>query len=215
MNLMRTLKTALADYGNTEEAVMLWCAFCMAFFGLLRISEIVSRSHRAYDAPSTLTHNDVQLQDGRVIIQLKRTKTDQSATGAKIVLTATHRSVCPVRAAEAFYQQRKAQGMTAKPFFCYADGRYLTRERVDRILKLLLKGHPDYQRFSTHSFRIGAATEAAALSVPKEEIKRAGRWKSDCVERYIRTDAITNPEFYRRRVCLGAKGPGTGGRCRQ
>ncbi|XP_055353478.1 uncharacterized protein LOC129599291 [Paramacrobiotus metropolitanus] len=215
MDVMRSLKTRLAEYKNTEEALMLWSAFCMAFFGFMRVSEIVSKSRNSFDAASTLTFDDVELTSECVIITLKRTKTDQCAAGTKIELTATNRSVCPVRAIGMYHRQRRLQGESTKPFYRHSDGRYLTRETVDRSMKSLLEGHPDRLRFSTHSFRIGAATEAAAQAVPKDEIKRAGRWKSDCVDRYIRPDVLTNPNFYRRRVCLGAKGPGTGGRCRQ
>ena len=40
-------------------------------------------------------------------------------------------------------------------------------------------------------FRIGAATSAALCGIPEWTIRAMGRWKSDCVHRYIRTDPAT------------------------
>jgi hypothetical protein len=44
----------------------------------------------------------------------------------------------------------------------------------------------DIGKFTTHSFRIGLATELARLGCSDEEIKQAGRWSSRVFERYVR-----------------------------
>ena len=41
--------------------------------------------------------------------------------------------------------------------------------------------------YSSHSLRIGAATEAATVGLPNWLIQQAGRWKSSAYERYIRS----------------------------
>ncbi|XP_074654505.1 uncharacterized protein LOC141908371 [Tubulanus polymorphus] len=40
--------------------------------------------------------------------------------------------------------------------------------------------------YTSHSFRIGAATNAATNGVPEPVIRELGRWKSDAFKRYIR-----------------------------
>ena len=63
---------------------------------------------------------------------------------------------------------------------------------TDRLQAILLSaGLPG--DFSSHSFRIGAATSAARAGVPDHLIQVLGRWKSDAYKQYIRTppDLIT------------------------
>ena len=43
--------------------------------------------------------------------------------------------------------------------------------------------------FSSHSFRIGAATVAARNGVPDHLIQTMGRWSSNAYQLYIRTPA--------------------------
>ncbi|XP_074657153.1 uncharacterized protein LOC141910317 [Tubulanus polymorphus] len=44
----------------------------------------------------------------------------------------------------------------------------------------------DVASYTSHSFRIGAATNAATNGVPEPVIRELGRWKSDAFKRYIR-----------------------------
>ena len=41
-------------------------------------------------------------------------------------------------------------------------------------------------KYSSHSFRIGAASAAAAAGIPDWQIQALGRWSSDCYRGYIR-----------------------------
>jgi hypothetical protein len=51
---------------------------------------------------------------------------------------------------------------------------------------LLRKLGLEAKDYKTHSFRIGAATEAWIQGHSEEQIAAGGRWKSRCMYRYIR-----------------------------
>ena len=70
----------------------------------------------------------------------------------------------------------------------YSDGRALTRERfVDQVRKVLQEAGIDQSAYSGHSFRIGAATTAAAQGIQDSLIKTMGRWQSVAYQLYVRT----------------------------
>ena len=50
----------------------------------------------------------------------------------------------------------------------------------------LAKAGVDPTHFSGHSFRIGAASTAAAKGVAESTVQTLGRWASDSYKRYIR-----------------------------
>jgi len=56
---------------------------------------------------------------------------------------------------------------------------------TDTIRHLLQQTKYSHHQYSSHSFRSGAATMAAAASVPEWLIKRLGRWSSNTYQVYI------------------------------
>ena len=86
-----------------------------------------------------------------------------------------------------------AQPLSSRPLFSFVQlGKWLTRNNLTTELRTVLKhcGLP-YDKFYSHSFRIGAATTVAKAGIPSWLIKVLGRWSSDCYERYIRTPQYT------------------------
>ena len=55
------------------------------------------------------------------------------------------------------------------------------------LRKALARVGEDPGSFGTHSFRIGAATEADARGWGELAIKELGRWSSDCFKGYVRS----------------------------
>ena len=69
----------------------------------------------------------------------------------------------------------------------FKDGRPLTRQRLVKALREVLQAAGvDQSKYSDHSFRIGAATTAAAKGIEDSIIKTLGRWKSVAYLQYVK-----------------------------
>ncbi|XP_044136651.1 uncharacterized protein LOC122928152 [Bufo gargarizans] len=166
------------------EVALFSGSFSLAFFAALRVSELVAPSCRK---PGGLSSDDVVLGNDSLRIRVRRSKTDQFGRGAWIPLHPVPGVSCPVHLISQYSSLRSA----GCNFFAHADGSPLTKFQFVSVFKscLALCG-ADPKEFGTHSFRIGAATEAARAGLPESEIMRIGRWKSACFARYIRPDLL-------------------------
>ena len=77
------------------------------------------------------------------------------------------------------------------PFFIDHSGSPVLPKRFIEVLRLALSaaGISDPESYSSKSFRVGAASDAFALSVPESSIKALGRWKSSAFMEYVRDSA--------------------------
>ncbi len=167
-------------------------AFKVAFAGFFRLGEIVystadTRNPVTFQA-TKLTRQDVRFFDkGQyATIHLKRSKSDYDHRGVTVVVTASHDSICPVAALQSLIE-RDPQPQSA-PLFRLSNGAF-TRDAVLRELetRLLRVGIPP-DGYRGHSFRKGAAQEAHNNGLTQEEIQTLGRWSSDAVQRYFKTN---------------------------
>ena len=105
--------------------------------------------------------------------------------GVDIFVGKTGNQLCPVTAVLSYMV---ARGPGEGPFFRFDDGKPLTRPRfVTRIKEALTTVGLDCSAYSSHSFRSGAATTAAAQGVSDAIIKMLGHWKSSAYQLYIKT----------------------------
>ena len=73
-------------------------------------------------------------------------------------------------------------------FFFSAGGLPLSKPRfVEQVRSALARAGISTERYSGHSFRIGAATAAAEAGVLDSTIQALGRWTSSAFLTYIRT----------------------------
>ncbi|OWA53438.1 hypothetical protein BV898_17867 [Hypsibius exemplaris] len=132
------------------------------------------------------------LRRSTVTLYLRHSKTDAINAGKHIVLHATNPSICPVKAIRQFFSYRQHTSTSPEhPFFTFSDGSFFSTSSFSQALKTFLKHIPEPQRYSTHSFRIGAAITAAKNHTAEHVIQKAGRWKSDTYRRYIRQPDIS------------------------
>ena len=167
---------------------MIWDACCLAYFGLLRVSEFTTSLPNHFDPSTDLLLSDVALDNRASLslaqITLKQSKGDQFRKGAQIYLRRTSHAVCPVHA---LVQYLARQGGTPGPLFLFSDNKSLTKASFSAALNRALKGlQMDPSQFNTHSFRIGAATSAKQAGVSDSHLRVLGRWNSDVYLKYVR-----------------------------
>ncbi|KAK6168529.1 hypothetical protein SNE40_021041 [Patella caerulea] len=169
---------------STFERFLFSAAFSIAFHGCFRVGELTydkRKSQRHY-----LKLADISFSPDAVIIFLKSSKTDQAGTGSKITLNRKKGDpTCPVSLLSS-YSDHRPQG--SEILFTHFDGSPLTGYQFSAILKksLAVLGI-DHTRYTSHSFRIGSATNGFLGGLSESDIKELGRWKSKAYTAYIRS----------------------------
>ena len=179
---------------NSFDNVMVWAACLLVYFGFLRSAEFTVPSLSAYNASVHLSVSDVSVDvphdPSCLQVLIKASKTYPFRKGCNILIGLGSPPLCAVQAVISYLA---CCGHHPGPLFLLENGLPLTRSLVtDRLRAIVLSaGLPG--DFSSHSFRIGAATSAARAGVPDHLIQVLGQWKSDAYKQYIRTppDLIT------------------------
>ena len=113
------------------------------------------------------------------------TQTDPFRRGQSIHIHATATTTCPVQAMHNYHDMITTQqphdlvfsGGTMEP---------LSRPQLTAILRQLLsRAGLCPSHYASHSFRIAAATTAAAIGLTPSLIKTLGRWNSNAYMTYI------------------------------
>ena len=170
-----------------HDHIMLWTAMLVAFFAFLRSAELVA-----------LTVGDISTCTSSIpsplptyILSIRASKTDPFRRGCQIRLAPSgHPLLCPAKALmDYLHRTRLSQSST---LFVWASGTTLCRATLSNCIKWLATSTGINEHlYSTHSFRIGAATTASAAGMPDSLIKSMGRWSSDAYHAYIRTPIQT------------------------
>lgn len=97
--------------------------------------------------------------------------------------------VCPVRCFQAFVAVRPGG---PPPLLVHEDGSFLSKYQFVQVFRQCIRGlGREYMQFSSHSFRIGAATEASRWGLPAEMVKKIGRWESARYRLYVRPHLLS------------------------
>lgn len=159
-------------------------AFGLAFFGAFRVGELVAPSKRSVGG---LSVDDVVLGPDSVCFKVSRSKTDQLGLGSWVHLRAVQGDQCPVRLVTEYLRIRS----TGSLYLVHQDGFPLTRFQSASVFKKGLAAVGENPTvYGTHSFRIGAATEAVWAGLPEGEVMRIGIWQLRSYVGYVRPELI-------------------------
>ena len=185
-NILRIIYSAI-DLKSFDD-VMFWAACLLAYFGFLRSAEFTVPSLSAFNPSVHLSVSDVSvdvpLNPSCLQVFIKASKTDPFRKGCNILIGLGSPPLCAVQAVVSYLARR---GQRPGPLFLLENGLPLTRSLVTDRLRAIVLSAGLSGDFSSHSFRIGAATSAVKAGVPDHLIQVLGRWKSDAYKQYIRT----------------------------
>lgn len=161
--------------GKRDQAILL-----LGFCGAFRRSEL-----------SALRCNDLEFVSQGIIINLPRSKTDQTGQGRKIGIPKGRGRICPVGSVGFWLEQ---SGIESGPLFRpISKGGVIGDEQLsDRAIADLIKHYAgkaglNPEKYSGHSLRSGLATSAAQNGVSSWKIRQQTGHKSDAMlARYIR-----------------------------
>ena len=178
----------ILSHRDSFDHIMLWAAFLVCFFGFLRSGEITIPDSSAYDPSVHLSFSDISIdtiaEPNIIRIRLKTSKTDPFRQGVDIHIGKTNQTLCPVTA---LLNYMVIRGNSPGLLFHFEDNAPLTKSKFTaRFRQLLDQAGVDSTLYAGHSFRIGAATTAAAKGVEDSLIQTLGRWKSSAYLTYIR-----------------------------
>ena len=192
-SILRQLRRVWDHSAVDFDHIMLWAASTACFFGFMRAGEITLPSQEAYDPTAHLSFNDIAVDDPSsptvMEIRVKASKTDPFRKGVSLYMGLTNNDLCPIAAMMAYLAIR---GNGDGPLFRFNSGQPLTRERfVAKVREALAASGIDQNKYTGHSFRIGAATTAAQCGITDSTIQLLGRWESTAYLLYIRTPRET------------------------
>ena len=175
------LKTLFALAGRTPEPEFLQALITVAFFSLLRASNLFPPGE--FDLARDLQRSHVEFQPGKAIITLPWTKTRQCKTLTKITIVETGTDICPVTALQRFCAAHPCP--PHYPLFAMRGRYYTTREARLILHQLHDKANID-KAAAFHAYRRGGARFYFESGMPLPSIKQQGTWRSDAILLYLR-----------------------------
>ena len=188
--ILRRIRAGLTQIqlSDTEEKMM-WAACTLAFFAFLRCGEFTQASLTSYDSSKHLSQGDIAVNshDNPTVmsVRIKSSKTDQFGEGVTLYLGKGCAPLCPI---SSMMQYLAIRSPAPGPLFVDDSNKPLTKQAfISKVHSALSATGMSTEGYKGHSFRIGAATTAAACGVSEHLIKTMGRWSSEAYHVYIRT----------------------------
>ena len=182
MVIRQSLNVTLHDH------CMFWAACTLAYFGFLRSAEFTVPNLASFSSAIHLSVADIAVDSSTLpsclCVRIKASKTDPFRKGCFVHIGRGTLPLCAVHAVLAYLS---LQGDSPGPLFLLQSGQPLSRTILTDWLRQIMSASGIPGNFSSHSFRIGAASVAARNGVPDHLIQALGRWTSNAYQLYIRT----------------------------
>lgn len=186
------LEQMLTDRAATNETLNtrlnLDAAFTLAFAAFLRMGEFTWPDADALGEDFSRRHvaqKHITFLPDYFLLTLPMSKTDKGNQGVTIPIAKTGGPLCPYAHMKRLFDSRPYN--PEAPLFALANGTFSRHTVITAMQRRIGALGTPPQNYLGHSFRKGAAQEAARAGLTEEEIKLLGRWKGTSVKRYFTT----------------------------
>lgn len=195
INMMNLLSHEIccANWSDVSKQVI-WTACTTGFFGTVRMGEILSPNSKNFDRNTTFCWKNVIFKDNsEVILRIPFSKSTGLSGKIVCLFKCSKLSFCPVESLIKLRKMYEKDNVMCpdKPVFMFSSGKFLTTEKLNKVLDSLLAKHlPQGVKISGHSFRAAIPTAVATHpnKVTTEELKQWGKWESDSYKLYTKND---------------------------
>ena len=163
--------------------------FALSYYRLLRIGEVAYSDH-------TIQARNVHIgtNKNKIMFVLYSSKThgkESRPQKIKIQADTNHSSInrnfCPFNIARNYLKIRGNYKADNEQFFVFSDNSPLKQCNARSVLKSCVKSLGlDYKLYSYHGIRAGRCTDLIQNTQNFEDVKRAGRWRSNTIYKYLK-----------------------------
>lgn len=171
---------------NDYNQLLLVTMMTIGLFGLMRSGELCwPNEPEAQSWTKIVFRSGVTQGEDWVGLRLKFMKNDRFYQGSDVFVKARNDGADPVAIFRRYLAARDARHHAHPALFLLESGNVPTRSWFIPSLKLALGDD-----LSGHSFRAGGATLMAMEGFSEDQIRKAGRWKSEAFRLYIRNNEL-------------------------
>lgn len=180
--------SAVVDFKDNTEMVA-WVAILMGFHCLLRSSNLVPASKKAFDPSKNLTRQDFRMHGQVLLVHIKWTKTLQYRE-KKLLIPVIPFVQDDISALRWFnYMIAKIPAPPDAPAFSIPMGdrlQPLTYSQLSRLLhKWAVLAHINSKTLTSHCLRRGGASWLSERGVPDSIVQAIGDWRTVAFKKYI------------------------------
>jgi hypothetical protein len=178
---------------NHYSKQVLWAVAAIAFFGSIRMGELLSPTNKYSQENVCLTWNDVKfISDDELLLRIPFSKTKKLQGEYVDIFSFKHYNCCPIDSLKQLKCIAEQNNLYKQnlPVFMFKSGLCLTPTMFNSLIKDLFSDmlDPNVSMLSMHSFRAGIPSAISAYPDREyvSEIKEWGNWKGDSYLSYTR-----------------------------
>ena len=188
-DILHKLLDNLTIRDNHYLSIMIKSAFLLLYHGCFRVGEVSKSKHILH----TLKIENISfINHPCTHANFKLVSHKYSKGETTIAIKVGHiPAYCPIRS---LLEYLKLRSQTPGPLFLLETGSPLDRATIAKCLSSSLANSGlQSNLFSTHSFRVGRATDLALSGVSESLLRETGRWSSNAFLKYLRFNVFTVP----------------------